>query len=472
MPSPQNNKIASDKEPKIQDDGGIPPGLTVVAIVVGLVLVLAGAAMMVLFARLFNAGSLAMCIGFGIVLAAFGTRAAGTWRSWSVVGCGGMAIALFLLLQAVPSPPEPVTNFVRGNLHGTNDMTSVRIFAAQFLLVGRSNAADHFRFVAFSDDLKSPDFYLLLVDEKNPKLREAYIGCISTDLIKSRMSSSEWLNFSVEKDRQSEEYRFRDNSDGREYGEWNIPRCAQGGSSTRPKVSELFPAALDAIAGGMKWLLGGPAFAQSGASTADLLTALESESSDVRAAARDQLAKARDRSAYQTMTASWNVDRSSYRADLGRLVAWNSAIRQNREAAVPLSAALSPEQIAYLVRLTGHGDKTMRFNATEALSWLLQSTGWPSGTDPAKAKILTSETAKVFAGPEAVKIMKPGVEFDFANTAYNTLVALDDAKCVMYSDGRTFFADILPAFELKYGSELPKSASLSKGVRAGLAGKC
>ncbi len=455
--------------PVLADDGGVPAGLTTISIAIGLVLIVAGASMMgFVYPRLFNAGSLAMCIGFGLVLAAFGTRAAGTWQTWSVAGSGGIAIVLFLLLQALPSPPtEAITPaFVRGNLHGTNDFTSVRMFAAQFLLVGRGNTSDHFRFVAFPEDMKSPNFYLLIVNEKDPSLREAYIGCISSELIMSKMKSLDWVNLSIEKDQQNEVYRLRDNLDGKEYGEFGGPHCRQQGMPGRPKAA-------DASGNLLEWMartFGISALAQgSTPSIPDLIKALEAESSDIRAGARDQLGRLRDPASLKLMTASWDIDKSSYRADLGRLVAWTNATRQDRDTAARIATSLSPEQLGYVVRLTGHADKTMRYNATEVLSWMLQSTGWPNAPAPDTTKTILSEVTNVFAGPDAIKLNKPGSEFDFANTAFNTLVAVDDAKCVLTPDARQSISTALAPFESKYIKDLPKTVSMSQGIRTTLA---
>jgi hypothetical protein len=476
-PGAQNGGQAGPGQasPTIADDTGIPPALTYLAVAIGLVLVIAGAGMMMFDVRLFNHGSLATCVGFGLVLAAFGTRIAGKWREWSIVGSGATTIALFLLLQTVPQPPPPKVDYVRGNLHGTNDLTSLRMFAAQFLLIGRPTPAEHFRFIAFPDDLESPHFYLQITDDEG----DAYIGCIPTDLIKSRMGASGWINFTVQKEHDRKIWQLIDNADGREHGEWGSPRCRAPGTeprkqlkvSHRPGPARLAAAAprlLDAV-------LPGAALAQPApARIPALLDALESESSEVRASARDQLSLFTDQAAYHAMTATWDVTRSSYRADLGRLVAWVSAIRQNREMAVRVAMALKPDQLAYLVRLTGHGDRTMRYNATEVLSWLLQSTGWPSAPDGGKSDAIVAAVAKAFGGPEDVLVEKAGAKFDYANTTFNTLVAIDDAKCVLKPDARRRLNESLLAFEREYLQKVPSPRTLqaSQRVRGVLAKGC
>jgi hypothetical protein len=42
--------------------------------------------------------SLMTCVGLGLVLVCFGTKAGGTWSGWSATGAGAMAVLLFGLL--------------------------------------------------------------------------------------------------------------------------------------------------------------------------------------------------------------------------------------------------------------------------------------------------------------------------------------------------------------------------------------
>src|SRR5262245_59367695 len=83
--------------PKVTDDPGVPQGLAYWAIVVGLVLTAAGAAIIILTDRAPQVGVLMTCVGFGIILAAFGSRAAGGWQKLTATGAGALAIGLFVI---------------------------------------------------------------------------------------------------------------------------------------------------------------------------------------------------------------------------------------------------------------------------------------------------------------------------------------------------------------------------------------
>jgi hypothetical protein len=81
-----------------QIERGIPQNLVFAGIVVGLFLALGGVSLSFLGSNVLLS-SLMTCVGFGIVLVTFGSKAGGTWAGWSATGAGAMAIVLFLLLE-------------------------------------------------------------------------------------------------------------------------------------------------------------------------------------------------------------------------------------------------------------------------------------------------------------------------------------------------------------------------------------
>jgi len=93
--------------PRVEDDAGVPRDLVRWGIVVGLTIATGGAAMVVYFSQVPQAlAALTLCVGFGIVLASFGSRAAGSYGGIAVVGAGALAIALFLVVEHyVPDLP-------------------------------------------------------------------------------------------------------------------------------------------------------------------------------------------------------------------------------------------------------------------------------------------------------------------------------------------------------------------------------
>jgi hypothetical protein len=65
-----------------------------------------------------------VCVGFGIILVAFGTRAAGHWGFW-VTGPGAMAIVLLWLLESYLKPGFTKFGRIEGDLSRVADLRIV-----------------------------------------------------------------------------------------------------------------------------------------------------------------------------------------------------------------------------------------------------------------------------------------------------------------------------------------------------------
>jgi hypothetical protein len=92
---------------KTLPDNGIPRELTYYAIGIGLLLVVAGIGL-IIAGKPSVSSNLMTCVGFGLLLVSFGSRASGSWGSWSATGAGAMAVLLFLLLQHYSPPLSPI----------------------------------------------------------------------------------------------------------------------------------------------------------------------------------------------------------------------------------------------------------------------------------------------------------------------------------------------------------------------------
>jgi hypothetical protein len=76
----------------------IPSSLLYIGVLVGLILTVFGVGLLS-YGRGSLLSSLMTCVGFGIMLASFGSTAKGAWAGWTVTGAGATAIVLFLVLQ-------------------------------------------------------------------------------------------------------------------------------------------------------------------------------------------------------------------------------------------------------------------------------------------------------------------------------------------------------------------------------------
>lgn len=137
----------------IKEDRGVPQNLVIGGVAVGLLLVLLGVALL-LAGKTSLIISLMTCVGFGLVLAAFGSKAGGAWGGWTATGAGAgaMSILLFLILQhyAVNSVLK------RGQLRGTfTKVADLRIIDEIPLYQYRDPTTASIRFVFLEAALKS-----------------------------------------------------------------------------------------------------------------------------------------------------------------------------------------------------------------------------------------------------------------------------------------------------------------------------
>ena len=105
------------EKPAVVVNNGMPKHLVLAGIVVGLLLIFSGAGLLLVSGTPALLSSLMTCVGFGIVLAAFGSQAGGSWAGWTATGAGAMAIILFLVLEHF-TPPSPTNIFKRGQIRG------------------------------------------------------------------------------------------------------------------------------------------------------------------------------------------------------------------------------------------------------------------------------------------------------------------------------------------------------------------
>jgi hypothetical protein len=121
---PDPSPVSDARGTGVRDDHGVPPNLVLLGISVGLILACGGVAM-IAFNKAPLLASLTTCVGFGLVLASFGSRAGGAWGGWSATGAGAMAIFLFLLLMHYTIPEFKKYGQIGGNLDKVVDLRIV-----------------------------------------------------------------------------------------------------------------------------------------------------------------------------------------------------------------------------------------------------------------------------------------------------------------------------------------------------------
>lgn len=442
---------ATPGPPNSPADPEVPKELWYIGLGISLLLILAGLFGMAIYDRLYSVGALAVCIGFGIVLVIFGTRASGNFLTFAVVGSGAMAIALYLLLRSYPIAVAP--SYMVGDIYNTSIFNAVRGSGKRVFLTGQLVPNGDFRFVIAGDEIGNrfvkfsfdlPDGYL---QSDGSELKEFSINCISAVDLKTSIDHGESLSL---EEGAGGEFKLVEASSGRKLGRMNAQDC--NAPSAEPTI-------VDEV-GFLSWFFS-PAYAQD--STAfdipKAVAILESDDGYLRDLARDQLASLRGAEAYEAVVGSWNISESSYRADLGRLVAWSSAIRQDRASAVTLAEALTADQLSYVVQLTGQGDITMRQYATEVLHRLLETTSWPNGPSAERAQEIVAATLSVLSPLSLNPLTKPSMQFSPDNLLYNTIVAIGFAECNIGATYRPLVAVALSdlAVRLRASAASPKT---------------
>lgn len=442
--------MANADVPDARTDAGIPPNLRYIGIVVGLLLLCGGFGAMFISNKLYGVGVLLVCVGFGITLAVFGSQASGKFLSFNMVGGGATAVALYLLLYSYPI--HPFESYLRGKIERTDMLVSVAGQARQSFFVGRPREKTDFEFIIFENEIASPQLYFLFQFPEDSPAREIYIGCIDSKLFGDRMGGEAETVLTLEPVGNEGKYELVDNETGRAIGQFNQKRCG-----AEPKI-DLIP--IDEVSFNL-FSISAYAGVDEAAIVQEAIPRLDSEDASQRDDARTQLAALEQPESYRAVASSWNIRESSYRQDLGRLIAWSSAIKRDRKTAVYIANSLSPEQLSYLAQLTGQGDITLRQSATEVLHRLLETTSWPSGPPPDQAKAIVTAVTDVLRNPDFPAVQKSDMSFNRENRLYNTIVAIGFTECNI---GPAYRAEIAAALS-ELAARLADAENASKTLR-------
>ena len=363
----------------------IPASLLYVGVLVGFVLIVLGVGLLS-YGRGSLLSSLMTCVGFGIMLASFGSNAKGSWAGWTVTGAGATAIVLFLVLQHYQPAMSPLI-YKKGQLRGDlSKIADLRIIDDLPMYEYRDRTTSSIRFVLLERKLKS-DRLSIQVDttEKGPG-RESFelIGAAQT--VQNR-----YLSEGVDIDRPIQwvfDYDKRVVKDGQDiiFSEQDTLQEAQ----TQPQRTGLldWPFRLD--------LAFSTAHAKDSAATPNLaaidavLASLKSDDASERRNARDALAAMNPASVTRMMAAA-RSDASDYRLRGGVIYALSEMLRRNPEQRSAIAAALSTEDFPFLVAAASDDDKTIRLQAADFLYHLQDPRAVPSSVEAARS---TSDTNK------------------------------------------------------------------------------
>jgi hypothetical protein len=359
-----------------QIERGIPQNLVMAGIVVGLLLVIGGIGLSI-FGNNVLLSSLMTCVGFGIVLVTFGSKAGGTWAGWSATGAGAMAIILFLVLEHYT--PSPGIFYKKGQLRGDlSKIADLRIIDETPMYEFRDRTTSSIRFVLLDRRLKSQRMSIQVDTNEKGAGREFFelIGN-SKDIHDKYLSGGpdddsviQWTfdyDHRVVKDGEvvvfSEPSRLPENI---------IPAAASDHSSFLDLMPSIDLAFAEEAAQGVDPNL------------TELIQKLKDNDASTRRNARDELA-AKGPSAVGAMMTALRSDPSNYRTKLGVIYALSEMLRQNSDRRLAISTALNESDFPLLVAAASDDDKTIRFQAAEFLSILQDPRAVPASAAASRA---------------------------------------------------------------------------------------
>ncbi len=371
----------------LSPDKGIPKSVNILAIFVGGALIVCGAYYCLNQASYIETiqihfGALILCVGLAVVLAAFGSLATGTWKSFTVAG--GIAGAIILYLLQYETLPK-VMPTLRGEFRGTNPFSQVTMWGFGPMFVSRRKFKGDFEFAIFPDDLDHTNE--VSVNVTTAKGNEFTINCVKPEVFANHFGEAVPLALALRAQNEDGPWLIFDTKNT-SYGRFDNDDCDAQQSGIHSIYQSSTPENSRSIIGLLLEYVGvGSAIAQvttpqpsdkdNDGNIADIkaiLEGLNSDDANIRIGSRIQLSQRTSWADLAFTESNWNTVSGSYRDDLGRLIAWNRAVKRDPSAGSRLIRTLGKDKIEHVIYLTGHQDITMRTEATAFLSKLLADT--------------------------------------------------------------------------------------------------
>jgi hypothetical protein len=380
----------------------LPITLIYLGVVVGMILILIGIALMAV-GRGSLLSSLMTCVGFGLVLAALGATASGSWAGWTVGGAGALALVLFFALEHFqPDPPHFFykTGQIRGDLSKVAD---IRIVDDLPMYEYRDRTTNSIRFVVLDRRLKSNQVRMQVDTLEKGEGKEFFELTGDAHAIQNR-----YLADSVDSNSTilwTFDYSHRVVRDGPD-----LIFSEQDTLVSSPPVRTGLLLKLAPFAVAAAHAENAPA----SPSVSDLLVQLKSDDTSERRNARDALS-ALGPSSVTTMMSAIRADPTNYRTKLGVIFALSEMLRHDPNLRTAVSAALITDDFPILVAAASDEDKTIRLQAAEFL-YLLQDPravassveAAKSATDESKATnqaLIIRQSAQSLAPTDKAKII-------------------------------------------------------------------
>lgn len=334
-------------------ENNFPERYVIFGVGVGIFLVLLGTAILFL-GRSQVASSLTICVGFGLVLAAFGAKVSGSWAGWSVTGAGAMAVLLFLVLQYYS--PSGVPQFLKGEIGGDfSRVAELRLIDDEPMYLYRDMQVRRIKFLGMEKALKSSRMRVQVdTTEKEPG-KEFFEMTGDTKAIVASFEEGRPI-----------QWKF-------DYGSRQVKDGDKVIFSEPDTIAPLASLSADKTGSTAFWsFFTRAAYAQAlppSVSREQVVTSLEGLQSDdtfVRRNARDLLASA-GADAVPVMLERLRTMPGDYRLKQGVIFVLAEMLRSKEVKPSDIAAKLVSKDFPVLVQAAADDDKTIRYQAAEIL---------------------------------------------------------------------------------------------------------
>ncbi len=348
------NPVSIENPPAvhINDDTGVPPRLVAATIAVGSVLIAVGCSVFLWGNKSPTYAVLLTCVGLAMILAAVGSRAAGSWRSWSATGAGALAILLFLIYVWVdPQPPD-----FRKHGHISTDLSKVaelRIVDVNPLYTYRDPTTRSIQFVILNKQFKTAQVSIQVdTIDKGPGVEFFEMSGDGNHIFKKYLADDSGKAIRWKLDLIDQTIK-----DGAEIM-FSVPKLNHNNIANQPKNTSSIKI-LDAIVG--------KAIAQDAQRPiGQLLDDLKSDNVSVRRNARDDIVVSGPQ-AVDALMVAFRENPKDYRISLGVTFGLNNMLRTNPNASDEIAKRLTEGDFKQLVEAATNKDKTLQNQATQFL---------------------------------------------------------------------------------------------------------
>jgi hypothetical protein len=360
--------VQGDSPERRDNPPPLPTTLIYLGVVVGMILILVGIALMAI-GRGSLLSSLMTCVGFGLVLAALGANASGSWAGWTVGGSGALALVLFFALEHFQQDHFYKTGQIQGDLSRVAEM---RIVDDLPMYEYRDRTTNSIRFVLLDRILRSNRLRIQVDTLEKGEGKEFFeltgdARAIQNQYLAETVDSNNTILWTFD-------YNHRVVRDGHDVV-FSEQDTLTASPSVRTGLLNLLPFGVTA------------AYAEDAPSTPavkDLLTKLKSDDTSERRNARDALA-ALGPGSVTTMMSAVRADPSNYRTKLGVIFALSEMLRHDPNLRTAVSAGLIADDFPILVAAASDDDKAIRLQAAEFLYRLQDPRAVPSSVEAAKS---------------------------------------------------------------------------------------